>query len=98
VIIRGGNNIYAADVEGVLLEHPAVLEAAVVGIPHAVLGEDVAAYVVLRDGSTETPEQLIAWCAERMADYKVPRKLELRDSLPRNATGKVVKHQLLSPA
>jgi acyl-CoA synthetase (AMP-forming)/AMP-acid ligase II len=94
MIIRGGNNIYAADVEAVLLEHPAVTEAAVVGVPHQVLGEDVGAYVVIRDGSTLDASALREFCLERMADYKVPRKIAFVDALPRNATGKVLKHQL----
>ncbi len=94
VIIRGGNNIHATDVESVLHDHPAVAEAAVVGVPHAVLGEDVAAVVVLRPGTSATPEDIRAHCARVLADYKVPRRIELADELPRNATGKVLKGQL----
>src|SRR2546427_5608012 len=71
VIIRGGNNVYATDVEGVLYEHPAVREAAVVGVPHDVLGEDVAAFVVLRQGAVVGVDELRAFCVERLADYKV---------------------------
>jgi acyl-CoA synthetase (AMP-forming)/AMP-acid ligase II len=94
VIIRGGNNIYATDVEAVLLEHPSVVEAAVIGVPHPVLGEDVAAFVVVRDGDEATPEILRAFCAQRLADYKVPRQIRFLDELPRNATGKILKHIL----
>jgi len=94
VIIRGGNNIHAGDVEAVLYDHPAVLEATVAGIPHPVLGEDVAAWVVLRPGATATPDDLQAHCAARLADYKTPRVITLVDALPRNATGKVVKSLL----
>jgi acyl-CoA synthetase (AMP-forming)/AMP-acid ligase II len=94
VIIRGGNNIHAVDIEAVLLEHPEVIEAGVVGIPHQVLGEDVAAVVVLATSSTLSPDELRAFVAERLADYKVPRRIELRDELPRNATGKIMKEQL----
>ncbi len=94
VIIRGGNNIHAADVEAVLHEHPEVVDAAVVGIPHAVLGEDVAAVVVLADGATVDTDDLAAHCRDRLADYKVPRRIEFADTLPRNATGKVLKLQL----
>jgi acyl-CoA synthetase (AMP-forming)/AMP-acid ligase II len=94
VIIRGGNNIYASDVESVLHEHPAVLDAAVVGMPHPVLGEDVAAFVVLVPGSTTTPDELRAHASERLADYKVPRRIEFVEELPRNATGKVLKADL----
>jgi long-chain acyl-CoA synthetase len=94
VIIRGGNNIHAADVEAVLQEHPAVVEAAVVAVPHRVLGEDVAAVVVLAPGTTASPEEIREHCASRLADYKVPRRVEFADSLPRNATGKVLKNEL----
>ncbi|MHB8680715.1 MAG: class I adenylate-forming enzyme family protein [Acidimicrobiales bacterium] len=94
IIIRGGNNIHAVDVEAVLHDHPDVVEAAVVGVPHAVLGEDVAAVVVLSPGSSTTPEQIREHCAARLADYKVPRRIELAGELPRNATGKVLKAEL----
>jgi acyl-CoA synthetase (AMP-forming)/AMP-acid ligase II len=94
MIIRGGNNIYATDVEAVLLEHPDVQEAAVAGVPHTVLGEDVAAWVVVREDATLTDAALQAFCAERLADYKRPRQLHFVDELPRNATGKVMKHHL----
>jgi acyl-CoA synthetase (AMP-forming)/AMP-acid ligase II len=94
VIIRGGNNIHAVDVEAVLIEHPHVVEAAVVGIPHAVLGEDVAAVVVLGSGASTTPDELREYCAKALADYKVPRRIVFVAELPRNATGKVLKAQL----
>jgi acyl-CoA synthetase (AMP-forming)/AMP-acid ligase II len=94
VIIRGGNNVHAADVEAVLYEHPAVQEAAVAGVEHAVLGEDIGACVVLVPGETATTEELEAFCRERLSDYKVPRRFTFLDELPRNATGKVVKHDL----
>jgi cyclohexanecarboxylate-CoA ligase len=95
VIIRGGYNIYASDVEAVLYSHPDVQEAAVVGKPHQVLGEDIAAYVVLKDGASVTPDELIAHAKDHLADYKVPRSVEIRDDLPRNATGKVLKRALV---
>jgi acyl-CoA synthetase (AMP-forming)/AMP-acid ligase II len=94
IIIRGGNNIHATDVEAVLHEHPDVVEAAVVGIPHQVLGEDVAAVVVMAPGSTTSVDEIREHCAQRLADYKVPRRIERADSLPKNATGKVLKAQL----
>ncbi len=94
MIIRGGNNIYAVDVEAVILEHEDVQETAVIGVPHTVLGEDVGAYVVLRPDSTLTEDDLKAFCAERLADYKRPRVVRFVDELPRNATGKVMKHKL----
>jgi acyl-CoA synthetase (AMP-forming)/AMP-acid ligase II len=97
LIIRGGNNIYPTDVEAVLLEHPDVQEAAVIGVPHQVLGEDVAAFVVRRPGHQLEAGELLGFCAERLADYKRPRQLFFVDELPRNATGKVMKHRLATP-
>lgn len=94
VIIRGGNNVHAADVEAVLCEHPEVLEAAVIGVPHDVLGEDVAAVVVPHPGSSPSVDDLREHCAKRLADYKVPRRIVLAGGLPRNATGKVIKPRL----
>jgi acyl-CoA synthetase (AMP-forming)/AMP-acid ligase II len=96
MIIRGGHNVVPGEVEAALYEHPAVAEAAVAGIPHAVLGEDVAAWVVLRD-RTDT-EELRAFLLERVADYKVPRRITVLDALPRNESGKVVKSQLVQAA
>jgi len=97
VIIRGGHNIHATDVEHVIHEHPDVFEVAVVGVPHDVLGEDVAAFVVPREGATLATEDIAAWCEERLADYKRPRRIELLGSLPRNAMGKVLKRELVAP-
>jgi acyl-CoA synthetase (AMP-forming)/AMP-acid ligase II len=97
LIIRGGNNIYPTDVEAVILEHPDVQEAAVIGVPHPVLGEDVAAFVVARPDRDLDVGALSAFCAERLADYKRPRQVHIVDELPRNATGKVMKHQLTVP-
>lgn len=93
VIIRGGNNVHAADVEAVLYEHPAVREASVAGVAHPVLGEDIGAWVVVA-GAEVTTEELRAFCAERLSDYKVPRSWTFLGELPRNATGKVVKGDL----
>jgi acyl-CoA synthetase (AMP-forming)/AMP-acid ligase II len=94
MIIRGGNNIYATDVEAVILEHADVQEAAVVGVPHQVLGEDVGAFVVCKPGASLSTAALQSFCAERLADYKRPRHLWFVEELPRNATGKVLKRQL----
>ena len=94
VIIRGGNNIHATDIEAALYEHPAVREAAVAGIPHPVLGEDVGAWIVLAPGAQASEDELRAFCAERLADYKVPRRYTFLEELPRNATGKVLKRDL----
>lgn len=94
VIIRGGNNIHAADVEHVIVSHPEVAEAAVVGAPHPVLGEDPVAFVVLKEGSAARWEEIRSYCLDHLADYKVPRRCYFRAELPRNATGKVVKPEL----
>ncbi len=94
VIIRGCNNVHATDVEHAVQSHPAVLEVGVVGLPHEVLGEDVAAAVVLRDGAVVTADELRSHTLGLLADYKVPRQWYLVTSLPRNATGKVVKAEL----
>jgi long-chain acyl-CoA synthetase len=94
MVIRGGFNIYPAEVEAVLQEHPAVFEVAVVGVPHASLGEDVAAFVVLKPDVVATAEDLTAFCADKLADFKRPRRYEFVGSLPRNAMGKVLKRNL----
>ncbi|MEY2474636.1 MAG: steroid-24-oyl-CoA synthetase [Actinomycetota bacterium] len=95
VIIRGGENIYAAEIEGVLYEHPDVSEAAIVGLPDAKYGEIVGAFVRLHDGATATADDLREWVAGRLAAFKVPAVVEIRaESLPRNATGKVLKREL----
>ena len=94
VIIRGGNNVHATDVEHVLVQHDAIKEVAVVGAPHPVLGEDVVAFVVLQPGAEADAESLRAFGLQQLADYKVPRQFIFVDELPRNATGKVVKPEL----
>jgi acyl-CoA synthetase (AMP-forming)/AMP-acid ligase II len=92
MIIRGGNNIFPGEVEAVLAEHPAVLDVAVSGIPHDVLGEDVAAWVVAR--ASVTGDALREFLLARLADYKVPRRYTFVGELPRNEAGKVVKRDL----
>ena len=94
VIIRGGNNIHPTDVEHAIESHPAVHEVAVVGVAHPVLGEDVVAFVVLRPDQQATAEELRAYTLDLLAAYKVPRRWDFVDELPRNATGKVVKAKL----
>ena len=95
LIVRGGHNVYPTDIESVILEHPSVREAAVVGVPHDVLGEDIAAFVVVKPGAAIGAEELKAFCASHLADYKRPRHVTFVESLPRNATGKVMKHLLV---
>lgn len=94
IIIAGGYNIYPADVEAVLFEHPAVKEAAVIGVPDEVRGETVKAYIVLKEGQTATEEEIIEFCRDRMAAYRVPRIVEFRDDLPKSIIGKVLRREL----
>jgi long-chain acyl-CoA synthetase len=94
MIIRGGFNVYPREIEEVLLTHPAVSLAAVIGVPHASYGEEVKAFIIPKAGATITEAELIAWCKETMAAYKYPRLIEFRDSLPMTATGKLLKREL----
>jgi long-chain acyl-CoA synthetase len=97
LIIRGGYNVYPREVEEVLYEHPAVAEAAVVGIPHPVHGEEVGAAVVLKPEAEATPEELQAFCRERVAAFKYPRHVWLEASLPKTATGKLLRREVVPP-
>jgi long-chain acyl-CoA synthetase len=94
IIIAGGYNIYPADVEAVLFEHPKVKEAAVVGVLDPHRGETVKAYIVLKEGEAATEEEIVAFCRERLAAYKVPRVIEFRDDLPKTIIGKVLRRTL----
>jgi len=92
MIIRAGENVYSVEVENVLFDHPDVIDAAVVGVPHKMLGEEVKAVVQLKPGSTLTGDELRAFCKEHLADFKVPEYVEIRsEPLPRNPAGKVLK-------
>jgi malonyl-CoA/methylmalonyl-CoA synthetase len=94
LIISGGYNVYPREVEDVLAAHPAIAEAAVVGLPDPDLGEQVVAVVVPRDGLTPSADDIIAFCREQLASYKKPRRVAFVEALPRNALGKVQKHLL----
>jgi long-chain acyl-CoA synthetase len=94
MIIAGGYNIYPADIEAVLFEHPKVKEAAVVGVPDEYRGESVKAFVVLKEGQTTTEEEIVDFCREQMAAYRVPREVEFRDDLPKSMIGKVLRREL----
>jgi acyl-CoA synthetase (AMP-forming)/AMP-acid ligase II len=94
MFVVGGFNAYPAEIEQVLARHPAVSEVAVVGVPDKRLGEVGRAYVTAAPGATVDPDEVIAWCRERMANYKVPRSVVVVESLPRNASGKVLKFEL----
>lgn len=94
LIIRAGMNIYPREVEEVLYGHPAIADVAVIGVPHDIQGEKVKALIVLKPDQTATEHEIVQYCKERLADYKVPREVEFRDSLPRTATGKILKREL----
>jgi long-chain acyl-CoA synthetase len=97
LILRGGYSVVPGEVEATLLDHAAVAEAAVVGIPDAALGEEVAAFVTLRPGARANAEELVAFCRERLAAFKYPRRVSVVSELPKGATGKVLKWQLKVP-
>ncbi|MEV7025481.1 long-chain fatty acid--CoA ligase [Kitasatospora sp. NPDC093558] len=94
LIIRGGYNVYPREVEEVLYEHPAVAEAAVIGVPHPDLGEEVAAVVALKPGTTAEPDDLRAFVKDRVAPYKYPREVRIVEALPKGPTGKILKRSI----
>ncbi len=94
MINRGGEKIYSLEVENVIFNYPKVLDAAVVGVPDIILGEVVKAVIVLRPGESTTAAEIQQFCAERLADYKVPKFVEFIEAIPRNQAGKVIKGQL----
>nr|WP_223819603.1 hypothetical protein [Cupriavidus cauae] len=94
MIVTGGENVYSKEVEDVLAGHPAISEVAVVGMPHPEWGESVAAVVVAKADASVDVEDIQAYCAERLAKYKVPRQVRVVEAMPRTPTGKVMKYQL----
>jgi acyl-CoA synthetase (AMP-forming)/AMP-acid ligase II len=94
MIISGGENVYSVEVEGVLFEHPDVLDAAIIGLPDEVWGEAVCAIIVPREGAELDEQELKSFCRQKLAGYKVPRRIFIEEQLPRNASGKVLKYQL----
>jgi len=94
MIIAGGFNIYPRDVEEVLFEHPKVMEAVVAGVPDAYRGESVKAFIVLKEGEQATEEEIISYCKDNLAAFKVPRAVEFRKELPKTAVGKVLRRSL----
>ena len=97
MIIRGGYNVYPREIEEVLYEHPAVSEAAVVGIPDDSMGEEVGAAVVLKEGQDASADDIRAFVKERVANYKYPRKIWFPDELPKGPTGKILKREIKTP-
>ncbi len=94
MIIRGGENIYPREIDETLYEHPAVAAAATIGIPDKLYGEEVTAFVVLKNGLTATQEELLQHCRERLADYKCPKTIHLVQEIPKGPTGKLLKREL----
>ncbi len=94
MIISGGYNVYPRDIEEVFFENPKVLEATAIGVPHPKRGEAVKVFVVLKDGETSTPEEMIEYCKGKLATYKLPAEIEFRDELPKTNVGKVLKKDL----
>jgi long-chain acyl-CoA synthetase len=91
MIISGGENIYPLEIEEVLVQHPAVAEVAVVGVPNEKWGEEVKAVVVLKEDAQTSEEEILEFCKGRLAGYKRPRSVDFADDLPKTATGKILK-------
>jgi len=94
MIIRGGFNVYPREIEEVMMAHPDISLAAVIGVPDDSHGEEVKAFVILNSGARISEEEIISWCKENMAAYKYPRMVEIRENLPMTATGKILKREL----
>jgi long-chain acyl-CoA synthetase len=94
MIIAGGYNIYPREIDEVLYEHPGVLEACTVGVPHEYRGETVKAFIVVKPGVQLNEKELDAFCRERLAAYKVPKLYEFTDNLPKSAVGKILRREL----
>ena len=95
MVLRGGYNVYPREIEEVIYEHPAIAEVAVIGVPHEELGEEVRAVVALKEGESATEEDIISFARERVAAYKYPRSIIFMDDLPKTATGKILKRELV---
>jgi long-chain acyl-CoA synthetase len=94
MIIRGGENIYPREIDDLLYTHPAVAAAAVIGVPDELYGEEVAAFVVLEDGTAASADEIMAFCQQHLADYKCPKSVHFLDEIPKGPTGKLLKRQL----
>jgi long-chain acyl-CoA synthetase len=94
MIIRGGENIYPREIDELLYRHPAVAAAAAIGVPDDLYGEEVAAFVVLKDGRQASAEELLEYCRARLADFKCPKTISFLPELPKGPTGKLLKREL----
>jgi acyl-CoA synthetase (AMP-forming)/AMP-acid ligase II len=97
MIVSGGENIYPAELESVLADHPAVADVAVIGVPDDRWGETVKAIVIRRPGAGLTEQELIEWSRDLLAGFKLPRSVDFVDAIPRNPSGKILKRQLREP-
>jgi acyl-CoA synthetase (AMP-forming)/AMP-acid ligase II len=97
MVVSGAENIYPVEVENAVAKHEAVADVAVIGVPDDKFGEALLAFVVTRPGMTLTVEELIEFCREKIAGYKIPRQLKVVDELPRNPSGKILKKILREP-
>ena len=94
MIIRGGENIYPREIDDLLYTHPAIAAAAVIGVPDALYGEEVAAFIVLKPETKATADEIITFCKEHLADYKCPKTVHFLDEIPKGPTGKLLKREL----
>jgi long-chain acyl-CoA synthetase len=94
MIIRGGENIYPREIDDLIYTHPAVAEAAVIGVPDELYGEEVAAFVVLKPEHQLTEDELIEFCKQNLADFKCPKTVRFVDNIPKGPTGKLLKREL----
>ena len=94
MIIRGGENIYPREIDEVLYQHPAVVAAATIGVPDPLYGEEVAAFIVLKDGTQVSEDELISCCKSELADYKCPKTIRFVKDIPKGPTGKLLKREL----
>jgi long-chain acyl-CoA synthetase len=94
MIIRGGENIYPREIDEVLYQHPAVASAATIGVPDSLYGEEVAAFIVLKEGLDVSEDELIAYCKSELADYKCPKSIQIVKDIPKGPTGKLLKREL----
>jgi acyl-CoA synthetase (AMP-forming)/AMP-acid ligase II len=97
MVVSGGENIYPVEVENALAHHEAIVDVAVIGIPDEKFGEALLAFVVLKPGSELALEEMVEFCRDRIAGYKIPRQLEIIAEMPRNPSGKILKKELRKP-